>query len=379
MSPGTRMLSCQAFRRRATAALLGLAMTLAIPLAHAKDYEVLTLGPDDARDVLVVDASTNTQVFLGVLRDFSALYPTIRLVYTELPTQVLYDAAVTRAEATPGSLDGPDVVISSSMDLQAKLANDGLAQPHVSQETLALPGWARWRDEVFSIGAEAMVMAYNTQALTSEQAPRTRRQLLAMLRDPALPLQGRIGTYDVEHSGIGYLAATQDTRLDSMAGTLLSAFGANAVVVDSSADETLDRLARGEISLAYNVLESYALRRIADGAPLAVARPEDYTLVVSRAAIIPKQARRPDLAAKFLDYLLSARGQHIIVRESAMLPVRPLPGASTDGAPLRPVDLGVGLLVYLDELKKSYFLRTWHAALCLDCGRPAAALESANE
>ncbi|KAG1457204.1 hypothetical protein G6F57_014936 [Rhizopus arrhizus] len=109
------------------------------------------------------------------------------------------------------------------MDLQTKLVNDGYAQAHVSPETRSLPAWANWRDEVFSIGTDPIVMVYNTRKLDAARAPRTRRELLSLLQAPDQPLAGKISPYDVQGSGIGYLAATQDTRLDSMAGALLAA------------------------------------------------------------------------------------------------------------------------------------------------------------
>ena len=56
----------------------------------------------------------------------------------------------------------------------------------------------------------------------------------------------------------------------------------------------------------------------------------------------------------------------MIVRESGMLAVRTREAANP-GHPVRPVGLGVELLVYLDSLKRSYFLRTWRDALCLEC------------
>lgn len=361
----------RAWRPRPRAlAILALLAALTLGSARAADHDTLTLGPATAADTLTIDASTNTPVFRGVLEAFSERHPDIRIVYTELPTQALHEGVMQRAADDPQSRAGPDVVISSSMDLQAKLANDGYALPHRSPQTDALPAWANWRDEVFSIGAEALVIAYNTQQLEAAKAPRTRRDLLALLRAPERPLAGRVGTYDVEQSGIGYLAAAQDARLDSMAGALLSALGANGVVVAEAADVTLDRLERGEIALAYNVLESYAQRRIDDGAPLAIVRPEDYTLVLSRAALIPRRAPRPDLGRLFLDFLLSEEGQRVIVRASGMLAVRG-PGAASAGPTARPVGLGVGLLVYQDALKRSYFLRSWRAALCLECAAPA--------
>jgi iron(III) transport system substrate-binding protein len=265
------------------------ALTALLPFAAGNAAETsadgLTLGPADSRNVLVVHASNSVQVFRGVLEDFSRLNPGLRLEYTELSTQELYAGTVSRATQAPATRSGPDIVISSAMDLQTKLVNDGYAQPHISPETRALPAWANWRDEVFSIGTDPIVMVYNTSKLASARAPRTRRELLSLLQAPDQPLAGAISTYDVEGSGIGYLAATQDTRLDSMAGALLAELGRNRVAVHASTEDALDKLERGEITLAYNLLESYTRHRIDLGAPLAIVYPQDYTLMLSRSAI----------------------------------------------------------------------------------------------
>ncbi|GLK97332.1 periplasmic iron-binding protein [Achromobacter xylosoxidans] len=342
--------------------LTTLAALLTALAGHAAETsaEGLTLGPAGSKNVLIVHASNSVQVFRGVLEDFSSLNPGLRLEYTELSTQELYAGTLSRAAQGPASKTGPDIIISSAMDLQTKLVNDGYAQPHLSPETRALPAWANWRDEVFSIGTDPIVMVYNTGKLAPERAPRTRRELLSLLQAPDQPLAGAISTYDVEGSGIGYLAATQDTRLDSMAGALLAEMGRNRVAVHASTEDALDKLERGEITLAYNLLESYTRHRIDQGAPLAIVYPQDYTLMLSRSAIIPRQAPRADLGAKFLDYLLSARGQEMVARQSGM---RPVSASANPQAGVRPVGLGVGLLVYLDPLKQRHFLDLWRAAI----------------
>ncbi|MDH1522488.1 ABC transporter substrate-binding protein [Achromobacter mucicolens] len=351
--------------RDALTFLRGLAASAALTLAaigHAAEVSSngLTLGPADSSNVLVVHASNSVRVFRGVLEDFSRLNPSVRLEYTELSTQDLYRETVDRAARSPGVPSGPDIVISSAMDLQTKLVNDGYARMHLSPQTRALPGWANWRDEVFSIGTDPIVMVYNTQKLDAARVPHTRRELLSLLQAPDQPLAGRISTYDVQGSGIGYLAATQDTRLDSMAGALLAAFGRNGVSIHESTEHALDKLESGEVTLAYNLLESYTRHRIDNGAPLAIIYPQDYTLMLSRSAIIPRQAPRGDLGALFLDYLLSARGQDALARESGM---RPVSASVVPAAGVRPVALGVGLLVYLDPLKKRHFLDLWRAAI----------------
>ena len=285
-------------RRLARALILPLLLplTLAPPArAQAELANTLALGPDGSANVLVVHASNNLPVFRGVLEDFHRIHPALRLEYTELPTQALYDEIIARRRDATSEKSGPDLVISSAMDLQTKLANDGYALPHDSPETRALPAWANWRDEVFSTGTDPIVMVYDTRRLDA-RARAPARALLSLLQAPDRPLAGAVSTYDVGASAIGYLAATQDTRLDSMAPALLAALGQNDAALYASSDDALDMLERGDATLAYNVLESYTRHRIERGAPLAVIYPRDYTLMLSRAALIPRQAPRPTWA-----------------------------------------------------------------------------------
>ena len=149
-----------------------------------------------------------------------------------------------------------------------------------------------------------------------------------------------------------------------MAGALLAALGRNGVTVHESTELALDRLERGEITLAYNLLESCAAS--STGAPLFHRVPQDYALMRRRSAIIPKQAPRAGLSRLFLDYLLSPRGSEMVAQQESGM--RPVSASVIAAAGVRPMGLGVGLLVYLDPLKKKHFLDLWKAAI-----QPAAA------
>ncbi|WP_333629228.1 ABC transporter substrate-binding protein, partial [Stenotrophomonas cyclobalanopsidis] len=217
----------------------------------------------------------------------------------------------------------------------------------------------------FGISYEPVVMVYNTRRLPAAKAPHTRRQLLDLLRAEGTPLRGRVGTYDIERSSVGYLLATQDAQRGSIAGALLGALGDNAVLREERTGVLLDKVASGELSLVYNVLGSYAQARIDGGAPLAIIEPEDYTLVVLRTAVIPRTGPHPEEARRFLDYLLSPRGQQVLSREARLMPIV-TGNARSDDAPgrsRRPIQLGPGLLVYLDALKRRQFLDAWRSSV----------------
>ena len=155
-----------------------------------------------------------------------------------------------------------------------------------------------------------------------------------------------------------------DAQRGSIAGALLGALGDNGVVREERTGVLLDQVSSGKLSLVYNVLGSYAQARIDAGAPLGIVEPEDYTLVVLRTAVIPRNSPHPTEAKRFLDYLLSARGQQVLSREARLMPIIRTGGGDSDpGQNRRPIQLGPGLLVYLDALKRRQFLDAWRSSV----------------
>ena len=332
------------------AAVPGLANPLRLPGA--------TTATATATARLSIIGSTDLPVFAPVLREYQRLHPGVTIRYEEFSTLELY-----RKAAQPQA-GGADLLVSSSMDLQVQLVNDGFAQPYRSTETAALPAWARWRDEVFGFSYEPMVIAYGSRRFTTASAPTTRRQLLQLLRDPARPFDHRVGGYDLAGSGIGYLAATQDARFDQNAGALLAAMADNHAVQAMHAGVLLDAMERGNLDLAYNMPGSYVQGRIDAGKPVGMVLPDDYTLVIARTAVIPRSAVNVAEARRFLDYLLSSHGQEVLAREARILPIRAdVERRSHPVGALRPIPLGPGLLVYQDRLKRARFLDAWRAVM----------------
>lgn len=317
---------------------------------------------------LVILSTTDTVVFAPVVVDFQRLHPNIQIRYHLLDAEPLYSLFLDKART---GVSAGDILLSTSMDLQVKLVNDGYAAPHNSENSAALPQWAQWRDEAFGITFEPVVMVFNTHLMKGRPIPASRSALLADLRhDPAF-WRDRVGTYDIERSGVGYLLASQDARLNSDAAVLVDALGDVGVVVSENTSALLDRIERGDLIMGYNLLGSYARKRIADGAPLTIVYPQEYTLAVSRTAIIPRNAVNPTDAHLFLEYLLSLRGQRILTDQSQLSAVRTeidgpyldLGVRSAQIGLLKPIALGPGLLVYLDQRKRADMLESWTTSM----------------
>lgn len=318
--------------------------------------------------LLTIYSTTDTSVFEAAIRDFQKSNPSIAIQYEELEGTVLYRRFLGElARGTPKA----DLLLSSAMDLQAKLVNDGYAATHDSPSARTLPAWARWRDQAFGFTFEPAVMVFNVDAFVGRALPQTRAELIDLLRRESLTWRGRVGTYDIANSSVGYLLASQDARQSSEFGALIETMGDSHVRVERRTGALLDLLEKGELAIGYNLLGSYAQTRVASGAPLAIVYPRDYTLVVTRTAVLPASAPNLEAAHRLLDYLLSIRGQRTLADEGGLPAIRnEAAGRQSqrrilDAAvgPLRPVVLGPGLLVYLDAQKKRRFLDSWFGAV----------------
>lgn len=321
-----------------------------------------------ANNTLTIYSTTDTAVFDPVLRDFQALHPDITIHYE------LMDSAPLHARFLRETGEGrprADLLLSASMDLQVKLVNDGYAAPHESENASALPAWARWRDEAFGFTFEPAVMVFNRRAMQGRSFPQSRNELLDRLRQEPDFWYGRLGTYDISRSSVGYLLASQDARQSSEFGALIEAFSEAQVNIEENTATILDQLESGKLVMGYNLLGSYARARVEAGAPLQIVYPRDYTLVVSRTALVPKNAPNPQASHLFVDYLLSLRGQRVLATRSGLQAIRSeisgpygrLGIADAQVGLLRPIALGPGLLVYLDQQKRQRLLAGWRSIL----------------
>jgi len=331
---------------------------------HAQDYP----APIPAEGVLVLYSTLDTRVFEPLLVDFQRVHPGIAVRYENIDARPQYERFVREFDQ---GLARADVLISTSMDLQVKLVNDGYTAKHLSDSADALPSWARWRDEAFGFTFEPAVMVFNRAAMQGRHLPQTRAELINEIRrDPAF-WQGRIGTYDISRSGLGYLLAAQDIRHSSEFGALVESLGDVGVQIEENTSTLLDKIASGELIAGYNLLGSYARSHPASSERFTLIYPHDHTLVISRTAVIAKNAPKPELAHRFLEYLLSLRGQRVMATQSGLPPIHlELDGVyerlgvnESQIGVLRPIALGPGLLVYLDQHKRRQMLETWRVIL----------------
>lgn len=342
---------------------LALAMTANLAAAQPAPEASSSYGTPQAEHRVLVRGTTDIASFERVLRAFVEAVPLVRVDYEQWASNDLY--AVAFAACREGAATA-DMLISSAVDLQVKLVNDRCAQPWRSANLEAPPPDPAWRDELFGITREPAVIVFNRDLVPAVEAPRSRFDLIDLLRPDDSRYAGRVATYDIEASGLGYLFAFMDSQQATTFGSLIEAFDRTKAVATCCSAEIIDGVAEGRYLVAYNVLGSYALARAEKAANLAVVAPADYTLVLSRAAMIPRGARDVQAAGQLLEFLLSHRGQQVMAADHLIVDVV---DAETSGlavpaenrAVLRQIPLSPVLLVGLDSHKRAAFLRLWQS------------------
>ncbi|UNB78353.1 hypothetical protein MJK72_16825 [Klebsiella pneumoniae] len=105
---------------------------------------------------------------------------------------------------------------SSSMDTALKLATE-YAEQYASPEVKQLPDWAVWQQKAYGTTYEPVVFIYNKRLIPQNEgsvcfAPTALAKLIASQADR---LKGKVTTYDIEKSGLGFMLAVQDSQADA--------------------------------------------------------------------------------------------------------------------------------------------------------------------
>jgi iron(III) transport system substrate-binding protein len=313
---------------------------------------------------LVIASVTDLDFMRPLILAFQDSNPGVAVSYIEDTSNSL-DASM--SQSCEDRVFHADLVISSSIAQQVRLVNGGCAAQIASPVLATLPAWAQWRGELVGLTYEPAVIVYNKAAFAADGPPLSRFDLIDLMRQSDR-LTGRIATYDIEESGVGYLFAFQDSTEASTWGRLIEGFGRNSVATFCCSSDVIDRVADGRAHIGYNVLGSYALSRAQKDPRIGVVLPTDYTLVLARAGYIPREARSAAQARAFLELVLSPRGRAILDGETRLL--TPLSGpaalaalAADEEPALRPIPLSPSLLVSLDQAKRARFLTQWRKSV----------------
>ena len=318
--------------------------------ASAQEWEDRHLFEGRAgTSVLKVLSSTDTSIFAPIIGAYLEGRSGVNVEYFVTSTADM--DRVFRAAPTEF-----DVVISSAMDLQLKLVNDGFA---AEISALTHPDWAQWRQSLFGFTTEPATIVVNKAAFEAETVPQSRQELIAALRARPEAFRGKVGTYDVRQSGLGYLFATQDARASETYWRLMEVMGSLDAKLYCCSGQMIDDLAAGDLDVAYNVLGSYVSARQDVADRLEIILPTDFPTTMMRTAFVSEQTDMLEDAIAFVRHLLDVQAG---TPDPQDFPLPPL-SAAADSAGQAVIALEPALMIYLDPLKRKTFIKEWSSAV----------------
>jgi iron(III) transport system substrate-binding protein len=332
------------------------------PLAES-DPAVIAAAKKEGK--VVIYSTTDSVAAQPLVKEFRERYPGIEVEYDDMNSTEVYNRFVSEAAAGAGSAD---LLWSSSMDLQIKIAADGYAAEYASPAARSLPPWAVWKNQAYGTTFEPLGFAYNKRLL--KDPPQSHADLVKAVQQDAARWRGKICSYDPERSGLGFLLITQDEKDDKGFDATLKAYGAAQVKLYTSTGAMLEKIQSGEHLLGFNMIGSYVIAKGKKDPNVGFVLPKDYALVLSRVAILPKAARHPNAGKLVLDFLLSQRGQEIMAGKANLFAIRTgVAGEYTADAlkrqssELKPIPVSDELLKMLDTAKRLAFLKKWQQAV----------------
>lgn len=338
--------------------------------AMAQPVVFPALSGNASAQTVVVYSSLDEPLAQPMIAGFQAANPDVAVRYEDMLTGEIYDRIVKETDAGERTAD---FAFSSAMDLQVKLSNDGYAQRSDLPMSGRWPSWANWRNTAYALTFEPAVFVYHKPSFTTEKPPSTRAEFVDYLKRQGSAVYGKIGTYDIERSGVGFLFMARDQEQFGDIWSVIQEMGAAGVKLYSTSSAILERVSDGRFVLGYNILGSYAADWAARHPDVGIVLPRDYTVVMSRIGLVPQAAASPDLGRRYLEFFMSTEGQTIMARELQIPAVSPdVAGANTAntlremlGAQLRPVPVSPGLMVYLDQVKRARLIARWNEVLRL--------------
>ena len=116
-----------------------------VPAGYPADY-AQTIAAAKKEGKVVVYSALDTKAAQPLIKDFNALYPDIKVEYNDMNSTEMYIRFIAESASGQG---GDHVMLSTAMDLQVKLVDDGQALAYASPEASKLPSWAVYKNQAY--------------------------------------------------------------------------------------------------------------------------------------------------------------------------------------------------------------------------------------
>jgi iron(III) transport system substrate-binding protein len=265
---------------------------------------------DEPSGTITFYSSMVLDVVEPIIEEFEARHP-------EINVDLLYSGSVELeqrifAEIEAGDLRA-DVIWAANPALFLNLKEAGWLQAHNTPHADAIPESLRDPDNMYFAGrVHNMGIGYNTNLVSEDEVPTSWHEFLEWGSQAA--------TASPLHSGTNFNMLGAFVQHDELGWEWFErAREAGMQVVRGTGDVT-----RGLVSGEFAVIKGidYIMAgQAAEGAPVAFTFVEEGVLSLPSPLAIGKNARNAEAAKVFVDFILSAEGQQVLV-DQHFLPVR---------------------------------------------------------
>lgn len=247
----------------------------------ARPLNVYAAGPGSLMKNLVADFQAGTGIRVNLF-------------------QATTGKVLARLEAEADSPQA-DVFISASWDLAQELDQRGWLQPYHSDYAAQVPDHLKTPSYIAQ-AVSALGIVWNRDSDTPEPTD------WKDLADPAFSQQITMPDPALSGASVDLLLGLEQA-LGEGAWDLLARMKHNGLEISGANDQALAPVLRGDKSAVFGSVDYVAYAAMEKGARIKVIFPRSGTVMVPRPMMILKNARQPELARQFIDYLLSDDGQ----------------------------------------------------------------------
>jgi iron(III) transport system substrate-binding protein len=140
-----------------------------------------------------------------------------------------------------------------------------------SPEQSQLPKWAVWKDKAYGTTYEPVVFIYNKRLIPAGDVPDSHAALAKLIASQTDKFKGKVTTYDIEKSGLGFMLSVQDHNADPNYFKTLADVAKGGLSVQSSTGTMMERVSSGENLIGFNILGSYAEARAKNDPSLGIS------------------------------------------------------------------------------------------------------------
>ncbi|HYA30284.1 MAG TPA: extracellular solute-binding protein [Acidobacteriota bacterium] len=244
-------------------------------------------------------------------------------------------------EATAG-IKNVDVIHTSDAGHFELLKDKGLLLKYTPQGVSAFPdGFKDKAGFYYGMRATLSVIAYNPKIVSEKDAPQTWKELL----NPKWS-----GKEVTAHPGYSGIIMTHVVALVNLYGwDYFRDLAKNKLHIVQSANDPAGIVASGERPVGVNGAEYFYYKTQKQGNPIKIVYPKEGVPLVVSPAAIAKEARHPNAAKLFMDFLFAKESQQLLADKEGLYTGHPDVTYPTDKPKIK--DLKI-LAVDADELEK---------------------------